>query len=54
MEKKKPECLELKKNEEEVGYRNTKKGQGSYDKKKTGVISGAQATPGRNGSVQFG
>lgn len=48
------DCVEMKKNEEEIGYRGNKKGKGSYDSKKSGIISGTQATPGRSGSVQFG
>jgi hypothetical protein len=54
MEKKKVDCVEMNKSEEEIGYRKNKKGMGSYDNKKSGVISGKQATPGRNGSVNFG
>lgn len=53
MEKNKPECVELKKKTDE-GYRKGKKGMGSYDSKKEGMITGSKATPGRHGSVQFG
>lgn len=49
------DCVELKKSEEDIGYRKTKKGKGAYDTKKddTSYPGKHRTHEGRYGSVKF-